>query len=282
MHTVLDILKASTSYLEKRDITPARRSAEDLLADSLGMRRLDLYMNFDRPLTEAELQVCRERLKRRGTGEPAAYIQGEVEFYGCQLTVSPAVLIPRPETEILADRLVKQLSKENHTDKILWDLCTGSGCLAIAIKKKLPDLQVIASDLSPEALSVARQNAKKNDVAIEFKLGDLLTPFSGLSADFLVCNPPYVTEGEYLSLDPQVKDFEPKSALVSGPAGTEIYARLARELPNYLNRGAKLWFEIGTGQGTALKEIFRLPPWRHQHLDCDWSGQERFFSLEIE
>lgn len=280
--TLLEILKLSTNYLSARGIQSARRAAEELLSDALGMPRLDLYLNHDRPLTPVELQCCRERLQRRGMGEPGAYIHGSVEFFGCQLHVTSAVLIPRPETELLVDRIVKELKQEPVEDKTLWDLCTGSGCLAIAIKRQLPDLHVVASDLSEQAIEIAKKNARLNEVEIEFRQGDLLAPFQGQQADFVVSNPPYVTEAEYQQLDREVKEFEPRLALVGGKRGTEYYELLAEQLPFYLKSSAKVWFEIGTGQGDALKQLFAKTPWKRQRLDRDWSGHDRFFSLEIE
>ena len=158
MHTVIEILKLSTEFLKQKGIENSRRQAEDLLGDALGVGRMGLYLEHDRPLTESELNKCREWLKRRGNGEPLQYIAGKVEFFGCSLIVTPEVLIPRQETEILIDKIVQKLSTIDLEGKILWDVCCGSGCIGIALKKKFPKLHVALSDISAEALAVAKKN----------------------------------------------------------------------------------------------------------------------------
>lgn len=278
MKTLQEILQASTEFLHKKGIKNARRQAEDMLCDLFSLDRLKLYMNFERPLTVEELAACRERLSRRAKGEPLAYIHGEVEFYHCKLKITPEVLIPRQETEILVDKIVQALSHEDLKNKRLWDICCGSGCIGIALKKRFPELQITLSDISPEALKVARENAEKNGVEVRFLQGDLLTPFKNEKADFIVCNPPYVSAKEYPNLDKEVLDFEPRLALVGGEQGTEFYERLAKELPAHLNPHAKVWFEIGYQQGDEILRLFG-----HQgKLEKDWSNQDRFFFLENE
>lgn len=280
MKTLGEILKLSAEFLEERKVDRPRRSAEELLAHILGLKRLELYMQFDRPLIESELASLRELLKRRAKGEPIEYLMGEVEFLGCRIKISPSVLIPRPETEILADLVVKKLTGRNLKGKHLWDLCAGSGCLGIAIKKKLPDLALALSDLSPEALALAGENAKRNGVEAELALGDLLAPFKGRKADIFVCNPPYISQSEFLSLDPSVRDFEPRRALIGGERGTEFYESLGRELPLFLNPGALVFLEIGATQGDAVKEIFSNKTWAEMEIRSDWAGHPRFFFLE--
>ena len=157
MRTLLEILTLTTEYLQQQGIQNPRRQAEDLISDVLDMPRLKLYLEFDRPLSESELELCRQRLARRAKGEPLQYIKGEVEFYGCRIGLSRDVLIPRQETEILVDIIAKQLEKENLEGKSLWDVCCGSGCIGIALKKKFPQLKVILSDISQEALIMAKK-----------------------------------------------------------------------------------------------------------------------------
>lgn len=281
MLTLLEIVKKSAQYLDQKGVANPRRQAEDLISDAMGFKRIDLYVDFERPLTEPEIVKCRAAIERRGKREPTQYIAGFVEFLGCKICVTPDVLIPRQETEILADKIIKTLS-ETEGHKVFWDVCCGSGCIGIAIKKRFPDLEVVLSDVSEKALAVAKQNAQLNEVEVTFLQGDLLTPFSGKKADFFVCNPPYIAENEYSSLDPEVKQFEPKLALVSGPSGLEFYQRLSKELRAHLNPGAKAWFEIGYQQGEALKSLFLPPIWVKGEVQKDWSGKERFFLLEIE
>lgn len=260
-------------------LNPARGLAEEVLGAALNIKRLQLYLEFERPLTEPELERCREFLRRRVKREPIEYILGQVEFYHCQIDLSKDVLIPRQETEQLVDKIVRELKKCDLKEKILWDICTGSGCIGIALKKHLPDLRVCLSDISPEALALAKHNAEKNGVEVSVAQGDLLSAFPGQKCHFFVCNPPYVSTVEYPGLEPEVRDWEPKLALVGGELGLDCYRRLAEELPGHLYPGAKGWFEIGKGQGKSLLELFK--GWRAK-VELDYAGTDRFFSLELE
>lgn len=282
MKTVVEILKLSTEFLQKQGFESPRRAAEDVIADALGFTRMRLYLEHDRPLNEEELELIRARLKRRAQGEPAAYISGQVEFYGCVIGVTKAVLIPRQETEILADKMAQVLRFLPLKGKRFLDLCCGSGCLGIAMKKKFPDLEVLLSDLSHEALEVAKANALKNDVHVEFLEGDLLEPLKSGKVDFIVCNPPYISEEEYAALSPEVRNFEPKSALVGGQDGMHFYRRLKEALPLHLYLAGKVWLEIGAGQGMDVLKLFSGPIWKSVRLEKDWAGHDRFISLEIE
>lgn len=288
MRTVLEVLKLSTDYLQQKNIANPRRQAEELLGDALGLGRMGLYLEYNRPLTEIELVKCRDWLKRRSQGEPLQYIAGALDFFGCRIKVTPDVLIPRQETEILVDKIAKELSECSLEGKILWDICCGSGCIGIALKKKFPELNVVLSDISEKALAVAKENAADNGVEVNFACGDLFTPFHSTTpgqadkANFIVCNPPYISESEYEALETEVKDYEPKLALVSGTSGLEYYVRLGNELPAVLNPLGKVWLEIGAGQGEKVKEIFSAACWTRCGCDLDWSGRDRFFSLEIE
>jgi release factor glutamine methyltransferase len=282
MLTLLDIVQKSAQYLNQKGIDNPRRQAEEVISDTFNLKRLELYTNFERPLTEPEIAKCRSVIERRGKREPYQYISGAVEFLGCKIAVTTDVLIPRQETEILTDKIIQVLSKEDLDGKTLWDVCCGSGCIGIAIKKRFPKLNVILSDLSEKALLIAKKNALTNEVNVSLLHGDLLTPFAGQKADFFVCNPPYIAEYEYVTLDPEVKDFEPKQALISGPTGLEFYSRLSAELPHHLQPGAKAWLEMGYQQSKALKSLFLDPQWKKAESEKDWSGKERFFLLEIE
>ena len=282
LKSIGEVLTLSQTFLAERKVEKPRRSAEDLLAAALKMKRLDLYLQYDRLLIEKELETMRAFLQRRSTGEPIEQIIKEVEFYGCRIEISPDVLIPRPETEILVDLAVKKIKQQPIEGKVLWDLCTGSGCIGIAIKRACPELTVVLSDICPKALAIARKNADKNQLTVELKSGDLLSPFNGLKADFVICNPPYVSSGDYNTLSPSVRDYEPKIALVGGAKGTEYYKRLEKELPRFLNPKAQVFFEIGAGSGPAIQEIFFRSFWRSFSRMKDWSGHDRFFFLEIE
>ena len=282
MKTIRDVIDGTASHLEKLGFERCRREAEDLLSDALGLSRMDLYLIIDKPLEESELEICRERLKRRAKGEPLAYIHGEVEFFGCQLKVNRSVLIPRPETEQLVDRIATCLMKQNLTGNILWDLCCGSGCIGISLKKRFPQLHVILSDISSAALAVAEENARNNGVEVELREGDLFVPFTNERCHFLTCNPPYVSEVEFPHLQREVRDYEPRGALVGGCDGLSVYRRLADDLPHHLHHGAKAWLEIGACQADPVKSLFAQGSWKSMCIDRDWSGRNRFFFLETE
>jgi len=269
-----ELIQLSTSFLEERGIDRAKRLAEQLIAHKLGLKRLDLYLQFDKPIEEKEFAELREPLKRLSKSEPIEYILGEVDFFGCKIEIDNRVLIPRPETEILVEHILKRVK-----GPVVWDVCTGSGCIGIALKKARPELQMSVSDLSADALTLAAKNALENKVDVELVQGDLLSPFRG-KADVVICNPPYISTSEYLNLQPSVRNFEPKMALVGGESGIEFYERLARELPPFLNDGAQVFLEIGCAQGPRIQEIFKGGSWRLMHLEKDWAGHDRFFFLE--
>lgn len=274
MRNIRELVKLATDFLEKKGISHARRVAEELLAALLNRKRLELYFDYDAPLEENEVAKYREWIKRKGDKEPLAYILGEVEFLGLTLKVTSETLIPRQETEILANLVTKSLPKKPCT---VWDLCAGSGCLGLAIKNKRLDCMVTLSDISTKALAVARKNALLSELAVEIVEGDLLAPFNGKKCDVLVCNPPYITQNEYEGLEDEVRLYEPKQALVGG---ITFYERLVLKLPTYLNSGAKLFFEIGTGQGDCLHTLFSHSHWKQKRCEKDWAGHDRFFFLE--
>ena len=282
MKSLLDIVNLSTEFLTQKKIAHPRRQAEEIIADALGITRLQIYTDFERPLHPDELSICRERISRRAKGEPSQYIKGDVEFYNTTLHVNSHVLIPRQETEILVDKIANVLKNEDLEGKVLWDICTGSACIAIALKKKFPKLHVIASDLSLDALEVAKQNAENNQVEITFKAGNLLEPFKGEKCHYFVSNPPYITETDWQGLDTEVRNFEPKMALVGGNDGLAFYKAFAEFLPDHLYPSSKVWFEIGTAQGEDVKKIFSTAKWKNGVLEKDWAGHDRFFFLENE
>jgi release factor glutamine methyltransferase len=280
MKTIGEILKLTQKHLEEHGISNARRSAEDLLCHHLKKTRLDLYMNFEMPIEEKELIGIRQSLKRRAKGEPLEYILGEVKFFNLDITITPAVIIPRQETEIFLSKIVDKIKKTDVQGKVVWDVCCGSGCLGLGLKKSFADLEVVLSDISEEALNVAKINGQKNGLEVQFLQGDLLEPFVGKKADFIVCNPPYIGQKEYDALDPEVRSFEPKGALLAGPEGTEFYERFQSDLPRFLNPEGQVFFEIGYNQGTQIKNIFSAPCWRNVVVEKDWSGHDRFVFLQ--
>lgn len=269
------------SFRLKRFSDPARE-AEDLLCELLELPRFQLYFNANRLLTEQERGAALNWTKRRLMGEPLAYLSQKISFYHCVFEVNPSVLIPRPETEILVDKIVSTLKGEDLCGKVFWDICCGSGCIGIAVKKALSALLVCLSDCSKDALQIARKNAERNLVDVECVEGDFLTPFQGRRAHFLACNPPYLTENEYENLDLQVKGYEPRISLVAGKTGLEYYERLAAQLPDFLHPGGRVWLEMGHTQGPAVENLFKEPIWKKCVLENDWAGHNRFLYLESE
>jgi release factor glutamine methyltransferase len=282
MKALGEILQLTIQCFKDKNIDRPRRTAEELLAYILRLSRMDLYLHFDKPLLNEELDLLRPLIKRKLNGEPLEYLLKNMEFYGCRLLITPDALIPRPETEILLDKACDLLRKCGLEKKYVWDLCTGSGCLGIGLKKKIPRFEVILSDISENALALARKNAANNDVEVECLHGDLLLPFAHRKADIILCNPPYISNKDYHLLDRSVRDFEPKEALIGGEDGLLFYKRLSIELPFYLHPGALLFFEIGAGQGEAVRNLFLAPHWCKISIEKDWSGHERFFFLEFE
>ena len=282
MKTVSQILQLSTDYLLGKGLESPRREAEFLLSEFLNMNRLDLYLNFERPLELLELDSFRERLKRRGTGEPGQYIHGSTQFYGLTLFVDSAVLIPRPETEVLVDLIVQELKLENSEGKTCLDLCSGSGCIGLSLKSSFPQLSVNLSDISEKALAVAKKNAEHNQLDVGFFQGDLFLPLNCQKFDYIVCNPPYISLNDYHALSHEVKEFEPKLALLGGDSGYEFYERLSESLLLHLNPKGKVWLEIGTGQGQAVLDLFPESEWAVRRLKKDWAGHDRFILLERE
>lgn len=278
MKTLGEVLALSHQFLEKGGVPFPRRVAEELLSRVFSLKRLDLYTHFDRPLLETELIKLRPLLQRALKKEPVAYLLGNVPFFQSMIRVSPAVLIPRPETEQLVAKGLENLKGQEGISVL--DLCCGSGCIGISLKKASPSWRVALSDLSSDALAIARENAEKNGVEVEIAQGDLLEPWKGRLFDAVFCNPPYVSDAEYPLLDASVRDFEPKMALVAGERGLCFYEKLEKELPEVLSPGAKLFFEIGEKQGKAILELFSGAYWKQKEIYKDWAGRDRFFFVE--
>lgn len=277
-----DVLKLAAQYLKERNDSNPRRHAEDLLSYVLREPRLNLYLQFDRPLQEDELTSYRALLKRKASGEPFEYICGKVAFFGCELLVTPDVLIPRPETEVLLEKACDQIKQGVLAGKTAWDLCCGSGCIGLGLKKQFPELAVSLSDVSQRAMWVAKENSMSNQLSVELLCGDLLSVFQGRKADFVFCNPPYISKKEYHSLDRSVKDFEPELALVGGESGLAYYERLSKELPTHLQPHAWVFLEIGKDQAEAVLGLFNAGCWKAKRIEKDWAGHDRFFFLEFE
>jgi len=251
-----EVLRRSTQYLEDRGSPTARLDAELLLAHGLGVSRIELYTGHDRPMTEAELDVCRELVRRRGDREPVAYIVGTRGFRHLDLKVDSCVLVPRPETELVVDRCLELL--RDVPEPAVLDVGTGSGAIALAIASELPAGRVTATDVSPAALDVAWANAVALGLGVEVRQGDLLDGLDDRRFDLIVSNPPYVSEQEIEDLEPEVAVHEPRLATVAGD-GLDAYRRLLPDAREHLADGGWLVLECGAGQAAWLSgELGRL------------------------
>jgi len=252
---IKDLLKVSCDYLKKKQIDSPRLTAEVLLAHQLGSDRVNLYLNLDQPLTEKEVSGYRALIRRRLQYEPLQYITGIQEFWSIDFLVDPRVLIPRPETELLvthALRLLKPAAESENQEPKILDLGTGCGTLAVSLAKEIPNAQIWATDNSQGALELARLNAQRHGVSdrIQFKEGDLWEPLMnlGITFDIILSNPPYVASEEYNDLPPEVRDYEPRSALVGGDGGTYYIERIITEAPRYMNPKAWIMLEMAPDQ----------------------------------
>jgi release factor glutamine methyltransferase len=250
--TVLKILQWTADYFAEKGIESGRRDAELLLGASLGLDRVGLYLNFDRPLEEAELAAYRAMVVRRAKREPVQYILGETEFWSLPFRVSPAVLIPRQDTEILVEEALRVAGGHR-----VLDVGTGSGAVAVALAHEWSDAEVLALDICPDALAIAKENALRNAVEarIRFVEGDL-EHLPGGPFDLIVSNPPYIPVADLSGLMPEVRDFEPRRALDGGSDGLWPYRELAKQAVSCLAPGGWLLVEIGIGQAAAVREMF--------------------------
>lgn len=255
--TVRRLVNWATQYLQDYQVESARTSAELMLAQVLDLRRIDLYLDHDRPLLKKELAEFKTLLLRRRDHEPMAYITGVREFWGMDFAVGPGVLVPRPETELLVEQSL-DLLQDNNSPCIL-DMCTGSGAVALALAKEKPGATVLATDISAEALTYARRNAQNHNLTdrVEFALGSLWEPVAAAGGffDLITANPPYVTEAEYEQLPTTVAGFEPRLALEAGPDGLDAVRHIIAGCGAFLRPFAWLLMEIGAGQGRAVQKL---------------------------
>ncbi len=282
-HSLLYIVRESTAYLQRCGSPSARLDAEVLVAHALHLRRLDLYLQFDRPLEEPELASLRPLLRKRGRGCPVAYLTAEREFHGHAFTVSPAVLIPRPETELLVDRTLAALDRQGPGP--VADLGTGSGCIAVSLALERPGLRVDAVDQSQEALRVAAANAERHGVAdrVIGLLGDWTAPLRGRGPyRAVVSNPPYVTTAELAALDAGVRNFEPVVALDAGVDGLDPYRAILAGLPPLLAPDASVLFEIDPRRADGLQALCAAAwPAAAVARYRDLSGRERVLEVDL-
>jgi len=319
--TVLEAIQKSAEFLGKKGVESPRLQTELLLAHLLKLPRMKLYLNFERVLTAAETDALREFIKRRGQREPLQHIVGSTSFCGYEIAVNRHALVPRPETELLAEagwEFLNQLSEgrvprvpnqamgngdSQRSSLRTLDFGTGTGCIAIALAAKCPNAKITALDLSAEALALAKQNAAANKVAerIEFFQGDgfaalmsggrvTRVPDSNAETkirdsqssslrkwefDLIISNPPYIPSAEIATLQPEVRDFDPRAALDGGADGLDFYRKLAAKAKPFLKPDGKIMLEFGDGQAEAAKGIFETQKWIVEAVKEDYSQRAR-------
>ena len=276
--TVLEVIQRSAEFLAKKEVDSPRLQIELMLAQVLRVPRLNLYLDFERRLTGAELESVRELVRRRGHREPLQHILGSASFCGLEIRVNRQVLVPRPETELLAERAWNFLSTINSQPSTALDFGTGSGCLAVALAVKFPSVRVHAVDVSPEAIGVARANAEAHRVTgrIQFCLGD---GFAAVPADprfdAIVANPPYIPTAEIDLLAPEVRNYDPRLALDGGADGLDFFRRLAAEGAGYLRPAGRMLMECGAGQAEQIGRILVQHNWIVESIEADYSRRPR-------
>jgi release factor glutamine methyltransferase len=275
---VLEVIQKSSEFLAKKGVDSPRLQTELLLAHQLKLPRMKLYLNFERVLSPTDLDTLRASVMRRAQREPLQHIIGSTSFCGLEMLVNKHVLIPRPETELLAELAWQFLSTLNPQPSTCLDFGTGSGCITIAIAAKCPTTRLVALDVSVDATTVAKQNATANGVIdrIEFRCGDGFATLNGTDKfDLIVSNPPYIASEEIATLEMEVRDFDPRGALDGGADGLDFYRRLASEAGAFLKPGGKIMIEFGEGQAAAISEIFAARQWTVESVHQDYTKRER-------
>ena len=299
-----DVLKQGITRLEFASVPSAALAAELLLIHSLGRDRTWLYTHPEHPLDSIALEKYFAFIARRAAGEPTQYIIGKQEFWGLEFEVTPAVLIPRPETEHIIEVAIDRVGTARRTEELrIADVGTGSGCIAVALAKEFPKAQITATDISPAALEVAKRNAIRHNVAdrIEFAEADLLqsavhqsqTSHSPLDTShsvssqsllhLIASNPPYIADSEAPTLQREVREHEPRIALFAGPTGLEIYARLIEQAESQLAPEGLLILELGFGAAERVRQMIEAcRPWRDIAITNDLAGIPRVLAASLD
>jgi release factor glutamine methyltransferase len=276
MLTVIEVVRKTSEFFASKGIESPRLNAELLVGHVLGLPRMRLYLEFERPVSDAELGAVRELARRRGRREPLQYILGFTDFFGLRLKTDRRALIPRPETELLVEKVVARCAAP--PARIL-DLGTGCGAIALALASAFPGARVTAVDASPEALSLARENAEAMGLAsrvalVESDWFSALVP--GEPFDLIVSNPPYLSTAEVAASAPEVRDHEPALALASGPDGFTAIGRIVAGAAGALSEGGMLALETGAGHHARLGEALRASGFTRSESQRDLSGRDRF------
>ncbi len=277
--SIAEAILQGSHKLRKAGVPEARREAGSLLAFVLDKDRTFILGHADDAISDDQLSRFRDLLDARAEGKPAQYIMSRQEFYGLEFEVTPDVLIPRPETELLVEGALKLVSKENAV--LICDVGTGSGCIAVTLLSQLPMAHAVALDVSPAALEVGKRNAARHGVTdrIEFLLSDCFAGLDQQSFDLIVSNPPYVADDAVATLQREVRDFEPRLALTAGTDGLDVIRRLVSGAPEFLKIGGHLLFEIGFDQHEAVAELIASETWELLDIQQDLQGIPRIVAL---
>ena len=275
MLTVLEIIKRSTEFLAGRGVESARLNAELLIGHALALKRMQLYLQFERLLTEGELERIRPLVRRRGLREPLQHILGETEFGGLLLKVDRRALIPRPETEHMVELVCQQLA---HPPRRILDLGTGSGAIALAMARQYPGAEITACDFCPAALSLARENSEANSLSgrVHWVQSDWFAQLPGTRYDLVVANPPYLSEEEITMAEPEVREHEPRHALTPGGDGLSALRKILGAAGSYLEVEGFLALETGINQHAALFENARSDGYGRCESRQDLTGRDRY------
>jgi len=285
--TVIEILNKTAGHFRQNGIENFRLDAQLLLAEVLHLDRIELYLNYDRPLTDKEINNCRSLVRRRAAREPLQHILGKVQFRELVLKVDKRALIPRRETEQIIDSVKDALNSlsglQAQERKIsILDVGVGSGAIFLSLRKEFPNTLVFGVELHKDALSLAKENAVLNKLEADcvLKQGDTFQPFPPAQKwDIIVSNPPYVASHDFANLDPEVKFWDPPHALIGGESGTKYPSRLIREAHSRTNHGGFLIMEMGDGQAQLFQEEAERCNWKHIRVNYDYSGKKRFLVL---
>jgi release factor glutamine methyltransferase len=282
--TILEMVKWATGYFGRHEVENARSEAEILLAYSLGMQRIDLYLNHDKPLCESELKRFKAIIKRRMEREPVAYITGSREFWSLELAVNPSVLIPRPETECLVEAVLPFLDPHSGLPQRVLDMGTGSGAIVIALAHEHPEHCYVATDRSVAALHTARENARRHDLGhrIAWLCGSWDAPFvpDRPLFDLIVSNPPYIRSGDMNGLQPEIRNHEPTMALDGSGDGLECIRKIIASAHRLLRPHGHLALEIGYDQAADMPRLAAAGPYGPPQIIKDYSGLDRVVVFE--
>jgi release factor glutamine methyltransferase len=274
---IRDILNRATASLEKAGLISARLDAELLLSFNLNCDRLELYKAPEKSLAEVEIAGFVKLIERRAQGEPVAYITGEKEFWSLLFEVNKEVLVPRPETEILVEETLKAAADLGKRELQILEIGVGSGAVSVALAGELPCARLVATDISARALALARRNARNCGVEerIDFRCGSFFEPLSEIF-DIIVSNPPYISSGEFEQLPREIREYEPRQALLAGDNGIECHRVIIAGSKNHLQRGGWLLMEMGAGQRKNIEEMLMIScNYECIGCRCDYGGVDR-------